>query len=297
MYHVLENFRGRKIGIVGLGYIGNHLFRYLDHFSKEYEFSVLAFNKANSNLLSGATFDYFFNCAGNTGDFRSKIWSTVDSNLFLARYLMENIKITECYVSLSSTRLYGFTSDKNVLFTENSQLTKDGDHLSIDFIYDGTKMLLESILWNYNNKVDYRISICRLSNLYGRYNAEDLNDSTYLKVMIRSHVEGKRLLVEQNVLNTKGYIFIDDAIQGIIHSAIYSEKSDIYNICSGESYSIENWLKYLKVDYVIGNSGKPDLHSRNSIAKAVTELKFKPQYFLNNLEFNKIFQNGSNKAV
>ena len=154
-------------------------------------------------------------------------------------------------------------------------------------------MLLESILWNYRLKLDSKISICRLSNIYGGYTKEDLNDSTYLKLMVRSKLEGGDLSINQNILNTKGYIFIDDAIQGLIHSAVYANESDIYNICSGESYSIGDWLKYLKVNYNIIGEQKTSLHSKISIKKAVDKLNFQPQYYLRNIEFEKIFHYGS----
>jgi nucleoside-diphosphate-sugar epimerase len=297
MDRTLEYFKNKKIGIVGLGYIGNHLVEYFNAYSEEYGYDVRTFRRDNISLVAGETFDYFFNCGGNTGDFRNKIWSTIDSNLTLTKYLLENMRVNECYVALSSTRLYGFSADRDVLFTECSDLVNKKNHLSIDFVYDGTKMLLESILWNQRNNFDFRISICRLSNLYGRYTRKDLNDSTYLKVMIKCKADGKELFTEQNVYNTKGYIFIDDAIQGIIHSAVYPGKSDIYNICSGESYSIKHWLNYLELKYATAADDDPPVYGRNSIEKAASEINFHPRYFLSNIESNKIFHDGSNTTV
>jgi nucleoside-diphosphate-sugar epimerase len=297
MQDVLTNFRGKKIGVVGLGYIGKYLFHYLSTYSLEFDYSVEAFGRGNISSLKDKEFHYFFNCAGNTGDFRTRLWATIDSNLFLTQFILENCHISECYVAISSTRLYGFSENKDILFEESGRKIHCGDHLSTDFVYDGTKMLLESALWNYSKKVDFKISICRLSNLYGRYSKEDLNDSTYLKLLIRAKIEGSHINVEQNISNTKGYIFIDDAIMGLIHSAAYADKSDIYNVCSGQSYSLEDWLKYLQVSYTVIDNNKPSLHSRISILKAVKELKFIPTNFLQNTEFNKIFQHGSNTTI
>jgi len=297
MNDVLNSFRGKTIGIVGMGYIGKQLLRYLDDYSGQYNYDINAFGRENLESIKGRTFDYFFNCAGNTGDFRTKLWSTIDSNLLLTKYLLENTNIRDCYVGLSSTRLYGFSERKDILFKEESSYIHHGDHLSNDFVYDGTKMLLESVLWNYSKNSEFKISICRLSNLYGRYTKEDLNDSTYLKLLIRKSIEKAPILVGQNISNTKGYVFIDDAIMGMIESAASSKKSDIYNICSGESYSVEDWLKFLKLEYKTTDAGSLSLHSRNSIEKAYTELKFQPLTFLTNTEFSKIFQNGPNKTV
>jgi len=297
MVELLGQFKGKRIGVIGLGYIGKQLLQSLETHAREYGYTVEAFGRSNAESIKGKTFHYFFNCAGNTGDFRTKLWATIDSNLFLTKFLLENIHIEESYVALSSTRLYGFSENKDVLFEEDSRFVYQGDHLSNDFIYDGSKMLLESVLWNSAAKVDFKVSICRLSNLYGRYTKEDLNDSTYLKLLIKASIEKKPILVEQNISGTKGYIFIDDAIKGLIYSAVNAGKSDIYNICSGESYSIGDWLKYLQVEYTLVDKKRPSLHSRNSIKKANTELNFQPSNFLHNTEFNKIFQNGPNKTI
>jgi nucleoside-diphosphate-sugar epimerase len=297
MIDILTQLRGKKIGIVGLGYVGNHLLQYLSGNSEEYGFLVIPYDRETILDLNGERFDYFFNCAGNTGDFRNRIWPTIDSNLVLTRNLFEKIKVNDCYVALSSTRLYGYSTDENVLFSEYNTLTRGIDHLNIDFVYDGTKMLLESILWNYRMRAESRIAICRMSNIYGKYKVEDLNDSTFLKKMIRCKVEGKSLKVEQNIFNTKGYIYIDDAVQGILRAALYSKESDIYNICSGESYSISDWLKYLKIDFEFMEEGGTPFHSRNSIDKAITKLKFKPKFYLKDIEFKNIYSNGASYTI
>jgi nucleoside-diphosphate-sugar epimerase len=292
----LSYFKGKKIGLIGLGYLGKHTFRYLEKYSAEFQYEVLPFDRENLSTLKGETFDFFFNCSGNTGDFRNNIWPTVESNLFLTKYLFENIKVRECYVALSSTRLYGYSLNENILFKESDPLLNSGNHLNLDFVYDGTKMLLESILWNSGGNLDFRTSICRLSNVYGRYLESDLNDSTFLKLLVRTKVEGGMLKVNQNLLNTKGYIFIDDAIQGIINSAVYAEGTDIYNICSGESYSVDNWIKYLKIEVNTENRKEAPLFSRIDIKKATREIEFKPKYLLRNIEFDKIYCNGSDKG-
>jgi len=287
---ILGYFKGKSIGVAGLGYVGRHLADFLNTYSAEFQYSLSTFTRSNIEDVKGKEFDYFFNCAGNTGDFRQKMWETIESNLFLTKYLLENIKIKEAYIALSSTRLYGFSDKKDILFEENEIDSNPKSHLSIDFVYDGTKKLLESILWNLGGKVRHKIIICRLSNLYGKYTKSDLNDSTFFKLMLRSKIEDRPLKVEQNVLSTKGYIFVEDAILGIIHSAVYAAKNNVYNICSGESYSIGDWMRYFKIDYTLGNEINSPSYSRNSIKKAAAELFFHPKTFLTNVSWSELFE-------
>jgi nucleoside-diphosphate-sugar epimerase len=132
-----------------------------------------------------------------------------------------------------------------------------------------------------------------LSNVYGRYSNSDLNDSTFLKLLIRKKVQGGVLKIKQNILNSKGYIFVDDAIEGIVKSAIYSKETDIYNICSGESYSIDNWIRYLKIKVDAVNNDTKPIFSRIDIEKATRDIKFVPKYLLQNIDFDKIYCHGS----
>lgn len=287
---ILEKLWGSKIAVIGLGYLGKRLNNFLKSHSEKFSYSVHSFSRTNIAEIKGVEFDYVFNCAGNTGDFRNKIWETVDSNLFLTHFLLNNIKINKAYISSSSSRVYGFSDNPGISFSESYLCPDISDHLSIDFIYDGTKKLQESILFNIGKNSTFRLISCRLSNVYGRYIETDMNNSTFLKVMISHAVEKHKLVISQNPYSSKGFVFIDDAILGLIHSAVNSTKSAIYNICSGVSYSIEDWVNYLNLDVEFVETGDKPKYSNISIAKAVEELNFQPTFFLNQLKINTIYE-------
>lgn len=281
-------FSKNKIAVVGMGYIGSILFNVLKQKSKQHNFTIISYSRKNICDIKDEEFDYIFNCAGNTGDFRQKIFETIESNIFLTRFLLENVKINKAYVALSSTRLYGFSINEDCLFEENEVPFDLKKHLDIDFIYDGSKKLLESLLWNIKDQLPYKIIVCRLSNLFGRFEKSDLDDSTFLKLMIRHKIEHKNLAINQNINNTKGYVFIDDAIDGIIKSAINSIGHNIYNICSGQSYSIMDWINYLGIQFHVTNINATPTYSKNDISKAQKELGFAPKHFLQNIKLSDI---------
>jgi nucleoside-diphosphate-sugar epimerase len=286
--NLLKELSGVHISVVGMGYIGRRLFNFLEQNSEAYNYKVSAFSKSNIEDIRFKEFDYLFNCAGNTGDFRDKIFETAESNLLLTSFLIQNIKIRKAYVAISSTRVYGFLNDKDVLFTEEYNSWNHGSHLGIDFVYDGTKKLLESMLWNSRNERSFRTVICRLSNLYGGYQMNDLNDSTFLKVMVKHAISKTSLKLNQNINNSKGYIHIDDAVEGLLAAAVFSDQSNIFNLCSGVSYSLEDWLKYLGVSFELCSYSTISTHSKNDISRAKKLIYFNPKYFLSNLSLNKI---------
>ncbi len=72
-----------RIAVVGMGYIGNHLYSYLKSIRSIGNFELSFYNKSTLNEIVNKEFDFVFNCAGNTGDFKNNIWATVSSNLVL----------------------------------------------------------------------------------------------------------------------------------------------------------------------------------------------------------------------
>ncbi|MFL5763453.1 MAG: NAD-dependent epimerase/dehydratase family protein [Bacteroidia bacterium] len=276
--------RNKKIAIVGMGYMGRNMLRFLGSFKETHNIDLYSFDRKNLTEIKRHTFDLVFNCAGNTGDFRKRPNETIESNLAVTKFLTEEANIREALILLSSTRIYGFTGDSGTIYDERSPVPVK-DHLDPDFIYNGTKMLLESLARQLVRP--YRIVTCRLSNVYGRYSADDLDDSTYLKVMLKHCVKKEKISLNQNVQSTKDYIFIDDAVDGILRAALYSKATDIYNIAAGESYSLENWLNFLGLEY--GNiPGSIPNHSCISISAAKRELGFTPQHSLKNLNIKQI---------
>ncbi len=288
---LFSKFKNTKIGVVGMGYVGRNLVASLEKLNTEHAFEICTFNRSTLPNIKGQTFDYVFNCSGNTGDFKTQIWETVSSNLSVNQFIFENVTIKRTFVLLSSSRIYGFTKDSTVEFLETDPLLTSGkSHLDIDFVYNGTKMLTESVALNFSKNCPYKVIICRLSNLFGKYTTADLDDSTFLKLMLRHAIEKKSFTHTQNVLDTKGYVYIEDAIDGILLSATQSKQSGIFNICSGKSYSIKNWLDYLKISSDSFKKSAPPMHSIISIKKAQSQLGYVPKYVLDKLTISQIIQ-------
>jgi nucleoside-diphosphate-sugar epimerase len=275
----LKRLSGKAIAVVGLGYIGSRLASYLASKQAGIGFDLYLVGRANIEILRSRPFDYVFNCAGNTGDFRRFPLETVESNVGLTASILANSEIREALVCLSSTRIYGFTADHQRVFAETDALP---NHLpGLDALYDDTKKLMESMLLS--TVRDYRKISVRLSNIYGRYSSDDLDDSTFLKLMLRHAREKESLSVDQNLLSTKDYIFVDDALDGILRAGILSERDEVYNVCAGKSYSIRDWADVLGLR-VESNCDGPRLYSRVSNQKAQNDLGFECCVDLEDLE-------------
>lgn len=271
---ILSKLENKKIAVIGKGYIGSNLIEFLNKYTSEYAFSVYGFNIDNILDIYNQEFDYVFNCAGNSGDFRKNVLETIESNIGLNISLLKNLKINEKLIYMSSVRVYGFSVNSNIIFDENFINCKD--NREIDYIYDGTKKLTESILINYSSNINYNINIVRLSNVYGNFNK--LDDATLIKKIIRLKNENKRLSLPEHIYHsTKDYVFIEDAIIGIIKAAVFGKNCEIYNIASGKSYSVKEIANLIGLKTEIVKSNITTIHSKINISKSKNEIDFNPQ--------------------
>lgn len=271
----LKKLQNKTIGIVGLGYVGNNIHKFLQNRCESLNCKIIVCDKHNfkETILSNE-FDFIINAAGNSGDFRNDFFETIHSNLILLEFILKNAKINDTLVVLSSTRIYGFQNDNQVIF--NEEYCSLDNHKNLDYIYNGTKKLLESIAINYNNKVKYKIVIDRLSNLYGHF--DELNDATFIKKVIRCIKDEKVISTNQNPLSTKDYIHVLDAIEGIISSMINSKKYQIFNIASGNSYSLADIARYYPIKFDFMKQPQEPVFSNISISRAKHEFDFNPKY-------------------
>lgn len=275
----LNKLNNKSIGILGLGYIGSNLFDYLSSKKEEFNINIIPIDKKSMNIIESTTFDYFINCAGPGGDFRNDILGTIDSNVCLLIYLLKNLKVNNNFLILSSTRIYGFFPDNKVVFNED--YFQCSNHLSLDYIYDGSKKLIESIVMNYSKKLNYKTTIVRLSNVYGKF--DKLDESIFIKKMFKCKLGNTNLETNQNRNSKKDYVYISDAIEGILRALLLSERNDVFNIALGISYSLNEISKIIdmKINYKNENENEEVVFSNISIKKAKDILGFNPLVNIN----------------
>lgn len=269
-----SELRNKKIGVIGKGYIGSNLINYL----KSLKINPISITKENIDIIEKDFFDYIINCAGNSGDFRQKLIETVESNVSLNSYILEKAKIKYNYIYLSSSRVYGFSDNDNFIFEEDSYNCYNS--LNLDYIYDGSKKLAESLLINYSDSVNYKIVIFRLSNVYGNF--DFLDDTTLIKKIIRYKKESlNNLSVKENRYSKKDYIHINDVVENITNILLKIKRTDVYNLSYGKSYSIDNISNFLKLNIESDETIKP-IYSNLSNSKIKKEFSIDFKYDFEN---------------
>jgi len=270
----LKSLKGKRIAVLGQGYIGKHLADYLELSAPSAQITRII--RGDSEIKLEKEYDIFFNCAGNTGNYRAELSETLTSNISLTVDILSKVKILDSYVCLSSTRVYGFSQNPDDIFVET--VSTHDSHLGLDFIYDGSKKLMESYVVNMNSSSSANLVVARLSNLYGFDSFQDLDDTTLLKVIIKKGLEKQGVIqIKQNPLSSKDYVYIEDALAGLILCAVKGRGGEIYNIASGDSTNVEGIVNHFSAEATFNHS-ETALYSQISIKKAKQEIGYSPAH-------------------
>jgi nucleoside-diphosphate-sugar epimerase len=274
-YSFLPQSRQVSIGILGEGYIGRHLADLLINLG----FNVKSYNRDNIDDLCAERFDIFFNCAGVTGDYRSKPFVNINANISLSEYLISNL-VTNAYVGLSSIRVY-----KSFFQPQTEVSLIKVNSTDFDYIYDGSKLLMESMILNIGAQKWPNIAMLRLSNVFGKFPASKLGNETLLKVIVNAALTNQKIVIKQNSGNAKDYISLDDALEGMIRSGFFNKGHEIYNLASGNSITLNSLVNKLSVDAEFNSRAKKQV-SLISIEKAKAKLGFEPKFNIDSLSLS-----------
>ena len=206
------------------------------------------------------------------GQYNGDISNFIDLNINGGLNLLEtckskkNIKI----ILISSIDVYGECKRGSA---------KEIDKPFPQYNYGLVKLFTEKIYEDYAKNYDLNVTVLRLGNLYG------LNKKNGLIMNLLNSIKINNLVtVNQNGKQKRDYLFIDDAVDGIIQS-IHSRlrKYNIINISSGKCFSSEEIIKLIqqilhkKLNLKLKKTIQDEKCICANISKARKLLKFSPK--------------------
>ena len=266
----------------GSGFVGKSLLKKLEN--NEFKVNVMInstkiknrFKKFCGNILDKKTFESQIKngdvIVNLIGQYNGDILNFVDLNIKGGLNLLEickekeNIKI----ILISSIDVYG----ENMLYP-----SKEKDNTSPQYNYGLIKLLTEKMYERFARIYNLDIVILRLSNLYGpnKKNGLILN---ILKTIKKTSV----VSINHNGKQQRDYLFIEDAVEGIIKAIQCKLKNfNVINISSGKRHSSIKIIKLVqeisnkKVKFKL-NQNTPNekcIWANNNNAKKL--LKFSPK--------------------
>ena len=191
--------------------------------------------------------DYIIHCAAYTSGAKEIVnnpAAQIIPNIQLNSNLLDKAANNgvEKFVFISSSAVYPKT-DKAV--TEDMGFK--GDPADIYFGVGWMKRYTEKLAEFYYRQYGMEVLIIRPSNVYGPYCNFDLERAHVLPALIRKFVEGQNpLVVWGSPQVSRDFIYIDDFVSGVLLALEKFTGFEVYNIASGNIYTIDESVDLIK---------------------------------------------------
>ena len=234
--------------------------------------------------------DYIINCASNTHPLQystdpiGTIMTNIKGTDNVLKFASE--KKIEKSIFLSSVEIYGENIHNIERFKENEMGYIDCNSLRAG--YNESKRAGEALCQAYIAEKDIDISIIRLPRLFGPTIKSD--DTKALSQFINKSVNKEDIILKSEGKQYFSYLYIADAVSGIMRCLIAGKKGEVYNLgnleCDAHLKDLAQIAANIAGTKVIFDL--PDeterkgyskaMNARLDYSKAEKELDWKPQY-------------------
>lgn len=180
-----------------------------------------------------------------------------NSNRNVAQELEDNLIATVRFLDVCVTaaipKVVFLSSGGTVYGKEHTGLCREEEEAFPITVYGMQKLSIEKALYLYHQMygLDYRI--VRLANPYGPYQRPNGIQGAVTTFTWRA-IHDEPICVYGDGSVIRDYIYIDDAIEGILRIAGNGGKHRLYNLGSGKGYSIKEVITVIEA--VLGNKPK-----------------------------------------
>ncbi len=196
---------------------------------KIFDGNILDINSFESKIKNN---DIIINLAGQ---FKGNFSNFIDLNIKGGLNLLEACKKKKGVriILISSVNVYG---------ESNGKASKENQEIKPQNMYGIIKILTENLYQTYSKNFGMDITVLRLANLYGvnKKNGLILN-------MINAIKKNKIVTINHLGNQERDYLYIDDAINGIIKTIQNPQKNfQIFNITSGNGIKTKSVIKIIE---------------------------------------------------
>ena len=239
-------------------------------------------------LMGDICFDYIIHAA-----------SPASPNSF-SQYPVE--VMTANFLGVKHLLDYGMKHDmKRLLFVSSGEIYGEGDGHAFSekdsgyincnsprACYPSSKRAAETLCASYVSEYGTDIVIARLCHTYGPYFTK--NDNRVYAQFLRNVIRGEDITLKSQGMQMRSWIYISDAISGILHILLKGEKGEAYNVANPQSCITIRQMAELTASLagrkVVFDIPKDDLYQGNTTpiscatfsTKKLQTLGWQPQY-------------------
>jgi nucleoside-diphosphate-sugar epimerase len=247
----------------GTGFIGSHLATRL----RQNGHDVRLTRRDEIAALAGQRLGHVVYAIGLTGDFRERLYDTVDAHVGLLSRLLREVSY-DSWLYLSSTRVYGGLPPD----APASEVSPLPIVPSADSVYDLSKLLGEALCLGTKNP---SVRVARLSNVYGR----DQSRHTFLGAVLEEIRSTGAATIRDSPESSKDYVAIDD-VTTVLEQIALSGRHRLYNVASGapvRAAELGRWLGELGHRVLFSGAPQPRVFPPVDISRMTNEFGFKPR--------------------
>ena len=246
-----------KIAIVGgLGFIGTNLYlklikthkvKIIDNFKVKNNIrfidkkEIIRCDIKDSKRLKKVmiNFDVVINLAGQTGVIESneKPHECLSDNIFGYLNILESATLSNKKIKIINASTAG------AIYGDTNKVCKETSEMKPISFYGLSKKFNEEQSNIFVKLYNQKIVNLRFANVYGEFS---LHKKSLVHNSIKSFINQKKVLIFGNGNQTRDFIYVGDLVEIIERSIKF--KSGSYNIASGKSNSVNNFIKILKIN-------------------------------------------------
>ena len=279
------------------GFIGSHLCEAL---LKKGNDVIGVDNLSNGKLENIKTFNNnknfkFYKCDINNAKIINKILNEVDVIYHLAALadIVPSIKNPELYFNSNVGGTFNLIRNckkkniKKLIYAASSSCygipknypTSENSPISPQYPYALTKSLGEQIIFHFGKLYKIPVISLRLFNVFGPRARTSGGYGAVFGVFLAQKLAKKPFTVVGDGKQTRDFTFVDDVINAFIEMLDKSIKNEIFNVGSGQTYSVNTLIKLLGKNKVVNipkRPGEPDCTFAD-ISKILKKTKWRPK--------------------
>ncbi|WP_066801074.1 NAD-dependent epimerase/dehydratase family protein [Sphingomonas soli] len=221
--------KGVAIIAGGEGLLGRSLQSRLARFA---DLTVISVGRSAGDLRDFASWeglpraDYVFQLAART--FVPESWETpyrfVQDNLEITAAAVEYCRLHKAKIIYASSYLYGNPETLPIAETARVDISNP---------YGLSKRMCEEMVEHFSHMFGFPAAIVRPFNIYGPN-----QDARFLLPSIVHQAKHSEAIQVQDLEPKRDYVFVEDVAEAFIASALHDSPFAVFNVGSGESYSV-----------------------------------------------------------
>jgi nucleoside-diphosphate-sugar epimerase len=253
----------------GSGFIGRNLVEHL----KKNGHDVSAPSLSNEESIRD-NLGHVIYCIGLTGDFRGKLFETIEAHISLLANLIKRCEF-DSWLYLSSTRIYRLLN-KDAIACEDTAVPV---YPSSDGLYDISKLAGEALCLSQQSSA---IRVVRLSNVYG----SDQSTHTFLAEIIQELKLKGKAIIREAPESSKDYIALTEVLP-LLESIALSGRERLYNVASGKAVTHAALAKKIEqltgMEVLTEDDAPCRIFPQIDISRIRTEFGYVPTLLVDNL--------------